>query len=231
MKLRDSILFASLFLTPPAAQAQIIETYSFSPNVAVPDENTTGIHDVRTITSSITSIADITVSLNVVGDYNGDLTIYLRHDSGFSVLLNRVGVTGGNAFGYDDHGFNVTFNDNAAHDIHNYGDFAITPPASQVLGQWQPDSRVGNPLLDDRSARLDSFRGLNPNGQWTLFMADVAHDGNSTVVSWGVQITAVPEPREYAALTALALVGFGILKRGRGPRNKPFSIMWVKPVR
>jgi hypothetical protein len=32
-------------------------------------------------------------------------------------------------------------------------------------------------------------------------------------VSWGMQITAVPEPQEYAALTALGLVIFAFVRR------------------
>ena len=45
-----------------------------------------------------------------------------------------------------------------------------------------------------RTAFLSSFNGLDPNGTWTLFIADVSGGDQSTLVSWELDITAVPEP-------------------------------------
>jgi len=53
-----------------------------------------------------------------------------------------------------------------------------------------------------------SFNGLNPNGTWTLFFADLSGGDASTLVSWGLDIAAVPEP------TTWALVGFGLMFGG-----------------
>jgi subtilisin-like proprotein convertase family protein len=41
---------------------------------------------------------------------------------------------------------------------------------------------------------LSSFNGLSADGTWTLFLADMSASEESTLVSWGLQITAVPEP-------------------------------------
>jgi hypothetical protein len=40
---------------------------------------------------------------------------------------------------------------------------------------------------------------LNPNGTWTLFLADEsAGGGQSSLVSWSLSISAVPEPTNVA---------------------------------
>ncbi|MDB6037206.1 MAG: peptidase and in kexin sedolisin [Verrucomicrobiales bacterium] len=214
MNFKKTVLVASALCAIPALQAQVTENYSFSPNLAIPDGNATGVKDVQTISSSIASIADITVSLNITGDFNGDLAVYLRHDSGFTVLLNRVGVTGVNSFGYDDHGFDVTFRNDAAHDIHSYRDFSTTTAGAQVVGLWQPDARDGSPVTGSRTATLISFQGINPNGDWTLFAADLQNGGStSQVASWGMQITAVPEPQSIALVAGAGLLGFALWRR------------------
>ena len=58
--------------------------------------------------------------LKITGTFNGDLFCYVTHSSGYSVLLNRVGRTAGNAFGYDDPGLDVLFDDDAVNDVHGY---------------------------------------------------------------------------------------------------------------
>jgi subtilisin-like proprotein convertase family protein len=57
---------------------------------------------------------------------------------------------------------------------------------------------------------LSSFNGLNPNGSWTLFLADMSGGAVSTLQSWELDITgtaAVPEPASIieAGLAALAI--------------------------
>src|SRR5688572_4200414 len=117
------LLRLGLFLLCVAhAHAAVIYSWNsgFANNGYVPDGNTTGWADTRTISGLAEEISDVNVTLNVSGGYNGDLYVYLQHDSGFSVLLNRVGRTTTTPFGYGDAGLNVTFNDDAAQttDIH-----------------------------------------------------------------------------------------------------------------
>ena len=76
--------------------------------------------------------------LQLSGGYNGDLYANVQHGSGMSVLLNRVGVTDGEPFGYDDSGMNVTFADSAAADIHYYQ--AAASPGITGGASWQPDA-------------------------------------------------------------------------------------------
>ena len=106
---------------PPLLQGQITETHTFTTNRVVPDGNASGLHDVRSVSSAIAQIAGVKVCLKINGEFNGDLYGYVRHSSGFSVLLNRPGKTAANAAGYDDSGFDVTFATGAANgDVHVY---------------------------------------------------------------------------------------------------------------
>lgn len=195
------VVLLAFILFPPgrawAQQATNIANYSV--NSAVPDNDASGLSSTVTFASSqISSLDAVVVTLDLSGGYNGDLYAYLTHSSGFAVLLNRAGRTAANGLGYADSGFNVTLGDSAANgDIHSYR-FAFNPGGGAVSGVWAPDARNIDPTValdtSPRSAFLNSFRGLDPNGTWTLFVADVSAGGVSTLNSWGLQVVGVPEP-------------------------------------
>ena len=207
-------------------RAQIVETYSFTTfgaesSLAIADGNASGASDVRTLNSAITAIESLTVSLDISGEFNGDLYAYLRHDSGFSVLLNRPGRSAETPSGYGDSGLTITLSDSALNgDIHNYRD-VITPTAGSALtGVWQPDSRNVDPsvVLDSsaRTAPLSGFAGLNASGDWTLFVADLQSGGTSTLNSWSMEIVPVPEPHGYALVVGAGLLVLAFLRRPGG---------------
>ena len=163
-----------------------------------------------------TAISSIQVSLNIDGEemINGDYYAYLRHgDTGFAVLLNRPGATASNPYGYFDSGLNVVFADDAKNgDIHNY-QTVLNPNGGALSGIWQPDGRrvdPSDPYATTRSAYLSSFIGADPNGDWTLFVADNSAVGVGTLTGWGLtitaEVTAVPEPSTFAALAVAAVL-------------------------
>ena len=168
-------------------------------------------------------ITDLSVSLNLSGGWNGDLYAYLVHSSGFAVLLNRVGVTAGNSAGYGASGMNVTFSDAGPFNIHNV-------PVPTSGGTYQPDGRNVNPLTPagtlgttTPSTPLSSFNGVDPNGSWTLFIADVSGGDVSTVTSWSLDIAAVPEPGSIVegSIAVLFLGGVIGLYRLKGTKLQP----------
>src|SRR6185369_2894213 len=116
-KLKVIILLVLLAaVSPRLLQAQTTESFTFVTNRLVPDGNFSGLSDVRNVTTAVGNISSLNVRLKVAGEYNGDLYAYLRHTNGFVVLLNRVGKTASDSFGYGDSGFDVTFAASAAND-------------------------------------------------------------------------------------------------------------------
>ena len=160
-------------------------------NALMPDGTPVGMISTLNVSTPIDHITDVNVTLNIAGSYNGDLYAYLVHDSGFAMLLNRPGRSLGSAYGYSDDGLNVTLDDQAANgDIHLYQN--VTIPSGALTGRWAPDGRASSPYLvldiDAREDLLSVFNGLNPNGAWTLFLADVSSGDLNTLVSWGLEI-------------------------------------------
>jgi subtilisin-like proprotein convertase family protein len=208
----------------------------FANGGVIPDNSLTGWSDSRTISiPGYTDITGLTVSLDLSGGWNGDLYAYLVESSGFVVLLNRVGVTANNSVGYGNGGMTVTFSDAASGNIHSYGGL------SAPNGTYQPDGRNISPLSSPAtfsstspSTPLSSFDGLNPNGTWTLFIADVSPGFQSTITGWDLDIAAVPEPRSLveggiAALFLGVLIG---LYRLKGPKTLRLTggVAWWRAV-
>ncbi len=139
--------------------------------------------------------------------YNGDLYAYLGHNGILVPLLNRVGTGSGgsmqSALGYSTAGFNsLALDDAAAGSIHD-----VSLPGASPTFSYKPDG-----------GSLSAFNGSNPNGDWTLFFADMAGGGGtgpSTMGSWSLEITAVPEP------TNVALGCFWGTLPGRHRRSHP----------
>jgi len=56
---------------------------------------------------------------------------------------------------------------------------------------------------------------LSGDGTWTLFLADLAAGDQSTIVSWSLDITTVPEPQTWA----MAGIGLAALWQFRRKRK------------
>ena len=105
-------------------------------------------------------------------------------------------LSGIDPFGCNGAGMNVTFSDITAINIHAAGN-------GYLSGNYRPDGQDVSPTSSPTSfsatggsITLDgTFGGLDPNGVWTLFLADVVSSaGMSTLNGWSLNLTAVPEP-------------------------------------
>jgi subtilisin-like proprotein convertase family protein len=239
---------AALLLASATAQGGIYTSFN-SPtlNTTIPDANPTGISSTLNVSGVGSVLNDVSVYINVSGGYNGDLYAYLSYGGTSVVLLNRIGNSSGNPFGASTSGFgtssggwyNFVFNDSTVGtDIHTYSGTSGSP----ITGTYNTDRRTADPqfVLDtsSRGSSLASFNNLNPNGNWTIFFADMASgpgSSSSTLVSWRLGITAVPEP----ANVALGIFG-GVflvvsLARSRRVRDRirrwrAAAVHWVNAV-
>jgi subtilisin-like proprotein convertase family protein len=212
MRCLSPLLLRALILAAPCTAGAVTTVHSFSANSLVPDYSLAGLADTRQVVTQVTSITGLQVEVEMSGGWNGDVYAYLSHSSGFCVLLNRPGRSVAAPDGSASSGFSITFDDAAAADIHT-----AIPGAGFASGLFQPDARNTDPLsalnTSPRSAFLNSFAGLDGNGGWTLFVADVATGEQSTLTGWTLTITGVPEPSTL--LLSAAAGGMLCLRRKR----------------
>lgn len=168
----------------------------------IPDGNPAGWSATATASGYLPSSTAINVHLEISGGYNGDLYAYLSYGGVLVPLLNRVGVQTGDAFGYGTAGMHLTLADGYS-DIH-------WASANPLTGTYAPDGRLISPLSvppafdANGTIGFSAFDGMNPNGTWTIFFADLSSGGQSQLSDWSLSITAeVPEP----ANVALAVFG------------------------
>lgn len=172
------------------------ESYDFDVvDSAAADIGEAGYVDSRVLNGSqIVQIESIKVTLTLSAELAGDAYAYLVHDTGRVVLLNRAGKKAASPYGYlDGGGFQVEFETGAAQgDIHVYQDVTGELDDTAVSGVWLPDGRDVDPLVVTdsiaRTATLDSFVGLDANGTWDLFVADVLEGDVTALTSWSLDI-------------------------------------------
>ena len=206
------LLTAYLLLPSLTCSASTTVDLDWTLNSTIPDNSPTGLVDSRVISgSSISMITSVEVRLRIDGGWNGDLYVFLSHDSGITILLNRPGKTESISIGSGSSGFDIILSDDAVSDMHT-----PTVGSGPVTGTFQPDAREDDPLevLDTspRTAYLSVFQGMDSNGTWTLFLADNVSGDESTLVEWGMSITGIPEPSS-AVLLLLGAAGIIIRRR------------------
>jgi subtilisin-like proprotein convertase family protein len=184
----------------------------------IPDNDATGVAYALNFGATALTISDVKISLNMSGGWNGDLYAYLAHGSDYVVLLNRVGASTSGADGYGTSGLNILLEPVTTHagiaDIHTVQNPASSPTA------YAADGRAAY-TDTSRPQTLDVLLNGDPNGSWTLFFADRAAISASTLNSWELAITAVPEPVGVALACFAALFLAVTLVRISWVRQRP----------
>ncbi len=222
--MKQTLLLTAVLGLAVSAHATLFSYDYSSLNAAIPDGSSVGLADSRTVNlgaltgTTTTEIVNVNVRLDITGGYNGDLYGYLMlqnaNGTTTAILLNRVGRNAAADYGYSTAGFgNITLSGNTGTDIH-------LASGSTDGNTYRADGRTLNPTGDftgangtPGTATLTVLNGQAANGTWTLFLADMAGGDQSTLVSWGLDITVVPEPASWALLVFAAGLGIAVVSR------------------
>jgi subtilisin-like proprotein convertase family protein len=173
------IILTALTALAISARASLYTTGS------IPDGNPTGVAFTGTYDQATAgfTVSSLIISLNISGGYNGDLYAYLAAPNGTLVMLMNQPGMAVNGFGASGAGMNITLQDVGAAN----GNIQNETSGSVLSGSC------------NAAASLSGFNGSVADGTWTLFFADeVSGGGTSTLNSWSLGITAVPEPVNVA---------------------------------
>jgi subtilisin-like proprotein convertase family protein len=175
--------------------------FSSSSAVGIPDGNAVGVSsaiNVGGLGNILSSGDNVSVTLNLSGGNIGDLYAYLQFNNTKVVLMNQPG--GGTYLGG---GFSsVTLSDNNSVNVDSYGGGSVNNVSF-------------NPSAGGTA--FQAFNGMSANGTWTLFFADLSgNDGANvtTLNSWSLDVTPVPEPVNVALIAFAAIFGGFAIARG-----------------
>ena len=127
------------------APAQLVTNNYPGSSLSIPDGNTVGVMEQFNVSGVDGVIANIQITLDITGGFNGDLYAYLAGPQGqLAVLLNRVGLGTGSPFGNANSGFAITFDDSSPN-IHNYQDGSYSIIGGHLTGNWAPHGRNIDP--------------------------------------------------------------------------------------
>jgi len=209
--MKKTLILGTVLAAALQVQAVIYST-NWTVNASIPDNNYSGWANSQTVSGVSGTLQGVAVNLNLTSGWSGDLYAYLMHDSGFVVLLDRVG-TPGLTYGFGAGSMSVTLADNGFNsqtitaNIHGAG--------ANATGYYNPDNDNAGLAGTGASGSLGSFLSTSPNGTWSLFVADLSGGGVTTVTSWGLQmdIVAVPEVETWVAAALAGAFGAFWLNR------------------
>lgn len=152
----------------------------------IPDNLPAGVSRTINLDSAAT-IADVSVSLNLVHGWVGDLRVRLTHGATTVTLIDRLGLNGDSSpFGFDvDLNGAYVFTDAATETM---WDAAAVAPASMTIlppGAYRCVNGAGVPV-----SLRHAFAGQSAAGAWTITLIDANPEDAGMLNSWSLSIDA-----------------------------------------
>ncbi len=200
-----------------AVQVQAaITTFANTTSITVPTDGIGDPFPSVISVSGITSVTDLNVNLfGLSHTYPDDILLVLEGPTGAAVsLMSDAGDY------HDVSSIDFSFDDEAAGKIPDLG--PLTAGSYQVSQHNAPETLPSPAPNIGFGGDLSMFDGLDPTGDWNLFVFDEASgDGGSFAGGWSLTFDAssssvaspVPEPSTFAIWGLLALCGIGWRRR------------------
>ncbi|MBK9613345.1 proprotein convertase P-domain-containing protein [Candidatus Amarobacter glycogenicus] len=146
-----------------------------TPNVAIPDNNPTGVSDTLNVGSTGT-LNDVNVFVRATHTWVGDTSFTVTHNATSVTVIDRPGVPL-STFGCSGDNITATLDDEAATPVED--ECAASVPT--INGTFIPNNA------------LSAFDGMDQSGAWTITAVDAAGGDTGVLVEWCVQTeTSVP---------------------------------------
>jgi len=188
-----SLALTTVPVAPPLAAASGSNTTP----LPIPD-NAPAVTSTITIAGAGTYLTDLDLTTAITHTFNGDLEFSLTSPGGTTVLISD------NRGGGNDNVFNGTL----------WNDAANAPVSDAVFA----DLVVETPLTVESA--LGAFVGEDPNGTWTISIADQAGIDTGTLNSWSIDFTTAgscyqtPLAQEIPTASTLGLAALALLLAG-----------------
>ena len=181
--------------TQRVAPAHVVTTVANNVAVAIPDGGVAT--STITVAAQPAYICDVNVQTAIVHPMSGQLQFTVTSPTGTIVALST------NNGGANADAFNGTTWDDSANPG---GQVPYQPPSAIniVTDHLYSNGVAVASLTPERP--LAAFIGNNPNGTWTLTVADVASGAVGTINGWSLTITTCPAADDFHALTPARLV-------------------------
>jgi subtilisin-like proprotein convertase family protein len=154
-----------------------VNTYTADPdpNLAIPDNNPTGITSIITVPPSSNIVLDVDVQLTTTHSWAGDILANLAHGAASSTFYDRPGVPT-STFGCSGDNPTLTVDDEGTGG-------AVETSCTNTTTAYPPGVNYtpNNPLT--------VFDNLDVEGDWTLTISDNAGGDTGTLDSWSIIVT------------------------------------------
>ncbi|MCA8937886.1 MAG: hypothetical protein KDB68_16995, partial [Planctomycetes bacterium] len=199
------VVLTAMILATVAANSLEAQTFTSSPNVAIPDSPAAGVSDTINVTGVTGAITSLRVDVRIDHTWDSDLDIWLippgtnwsgpyRNGAPPAGVIDLSTDNGGSGDNYGSGAGPIT-----------YAQFSsstdpTTPGTVTVVGAAAPFT--AGVYIPEGTAAFDAlYNTISPNGAWTLAIGDDTGSDTGTLISWQIVVVGGAAGQPEIAVT------------------------------